>query len=120
MGENLLKIGAATFYIVDPLLEHKDDDPFIMWLKSEGYKYQGLGHATAPHSLYVNVNAKVYNWGMGGVQLAPIIFDHAIHIDEFKSIYAIFKQYEPLPAGYYTTEQYRNVFGDDDSHLKKC
>ena len=35
MGENLLKTGAATFYVVDPALEHEDDNPFIMWLVSE-------------------------------------------------------------------------------------
>ena len=119
MADNLLKEGAATFYIVDESLENKDDDPFILWLKSEGFKNQRLGHATAPHSLYINVNSKVYNWAMGGVPLSPIIFNHAIHIDEFKSIYSIFKKYEGLPPGYYTLEQYRDVFGDDNRHLTK-
>lgn len=118
MGENQLKTGSATFLIIDPALEHKDDDPFILWLKEEGFKRQMFGHATASHSLYVNVNSKVFNWAMAGESLASVVFDHAIHIDEFKTIYNIFKQYEGLPIGYYTMEQYRNVFGDNDSHLK--
>ncbi len=118
MSENLLKAGSATFYICDPLLEHKDDDPFILWLKSEGFTLQRLGHANAPNSLYINVNSKVYNWAMAGVNLAPIVFNHAVHIAAFKTIYAIFKQYEHLPPGYYTMESYRIVFGDDDSHLQ--
>ena len=39
MGENLLKEGAATFYIVDSKLEHRDDDPFILWLSTRLLHY---------------------------------------------------------------------------------
>lgn len=120
MSKNLLRAGAATFYIVDDNLSHKVDDPFILWLKEKGYKSQMLGHPNAEHSLYVNVESKVYNWGMGGVRLSPILFNHAIHIEEFKAIYAIFEQYEMFPTGYYSMEQYRSVFGNDDSHLNMC
>lgn len=118
MGENLLKEGAATFYIVDSKLEHRDDDSFILWLKSEGYRLQSVGHPTADHCLYVNVASKVYNWGMAGILLSPILFDHAIHIDEFMTIYEIFKKYDQFPPGYYTMEQYRKAFGNDDSYLR--
>lgn len=116
--ENLLREGAATFLVVDSKLLEQEGVDFIEWLEKEGFSLQSLGHFTAPDSLYINVNSKVYNKGMGGVALSPIIFNHAIHIDEFKKIYEIFKQYEPLPPAYYTMEQYRRVFGDDDSHLR--
>ena len=119
MSENLLREGAATFYIYDKALTHKDNDPFIRWLKSEGFTLQNYGHPTTEHGLYINVKSKVYNWGMGGVSLSYILFDHAIHMDEFKQIYNIFKRYEGLPAAYYTIEEYRAVFEDDDSHLTK-
>ena len=42
--ERKLKEGAATVYIYDKNLHHKDDDPFVMWLKSEGFKWENFGH----------------------------------------------------------------------------
>lgn len=116
MSENQLKAGAATFYIVDEKLEHKDGDPFISWLRQEGFEWFSFGHPNCLHALYINVNSKVYTWGMGGVQLSPIIFNHAIHIDEFKTIYEIFKKYESLPIGYYSTPKEIKV---DESVIQK-
>lgn len=103
--DNLLKEGNATFGIYDKNLEHRDDDPFIMWLKSEGFRVQSFGHTNSDHFLYVNVNSKVYNWGMAGAGLCSVLFDHAIHIDEFKQIYAIFKKYEGISMGCYSAEE---------------
>ncbi len=104
-GDRKLTEGAATFYIYDNDLFHRDDDPFILWLKSEGFKLEPFGHGNAEHALYVNINSKVYTWGMAGVGLSPIVGNHAIHIDEFKEIYGIFKKYSGFIGCIYTEEE---------------
>jgi len=97
--------GAATFFIYDKKLEHKDDDPFILWLKSEGFKAEYFGHGNANHAIYVNINTRVYTWAMAGVALSPIVGNHAIHIDEFIQIYGIFKKYSGFRLSLYTEEE---------------
>ena len=103
-NERKLKEGAATFFIYDKKLHHKDDDPFIVWLKSEGFKAEYFGHGNVDNAIYVNINSKVYTWGMAGVGLSPVVGDHAIHIDEFKQIYEIFKKYSGFTFSIYTKE----------------
>ena len=99
--------GAATFFIFDKELEHKDDDPFILWLKSEGFKAEYFGHGNADHAIYVNINTKVYTWAMAGVGLSPIVGNHAIHIDEFMQIYKIFDRYSGFNLSIYSEEEQR-------------
>ena len=105
--EDMLNKGSATFGIYDKNLEHRYDDPFICWLKSEGFKAQRYGYPSSDHFLYINVNSKVFNWGMRGASLSPILFDHTLHIDEFKQIYAIYKKYEGLATCCYSEEEQR-------------
>lgn len=104
-NERKLKEGAATFYIYDVNLHHRDDDTFILWLKSEGFSLEMFGHGNCEHGIYVNINSKVYTWGMGGVGLSPIIGNHAIHIEEFKQIYGIFKKYSGFIGCIYSEEE---------------
>ncbi|RKM63031.1 hypothetical protein D6856_02605 [Butyrivibrio sp. XB500-5] len=106
-NERKLKEGAATFYIYDKELHHKDDDPFIVWLKSEGFKAEYFGHGNVDNAIYVNINSKVYTWGMAGVSLSAVVGNHAIHIDEFKKIYEIFKKYSGFTFSIYTEEDQR-------------
>ena len=73
-------------------------------MEIKSFKSEGFGHQNVEHAMYVNINAKVFNWGMAGVSLATVVGNHAIHIDEFKSIYAIFEKYEGLNIGCYTKE----------------
>ena len=114
--ERKLKEGAVTFYIYDESLHHRDDDPFLLWLKSEGFTLESFGHGNCEHGIYVNINSKVYTWGMGGVGLSPIIGNHAIHIEEFKQIYGIFKKYSGF-IGYIYTEEEQKAYDDFQAQL---
>ncbi len=114
--ERKLKEGAATFYIYDKNLHHKDDDPFVMWLKSEGFKWENFGHGNVDNALYVNINSKVYTWGMYGVGLCSVVGNHAIHIDEFKQIYGIFKKYSKFVFSIYTAED-QQAYDDYQAQL---
>ena len=44
--------------------------------------------------LHVVFTRKLFSYGMPGVAKAGVIGDHAITVDEFKTIYAIYKKYE--------------------------
>ena len=119
--ERKLTEGAATFYIHDKNLHHKDDDPFIVWLKSEGFEAEYFGHGNVDNAIYVNINSKVYTWGMAGVGLGPVVGNHAIHIDEFKQIYGIFKKYSKFTFSIYTEEDQKEYddFQDQIPILKE-
>lgn len=42
----------------------------------------------------MNITRKEYAYGMPGVSLAKPLGNHAITIDEFMTVYSIFKKYE--------------------------
>ena len=44
--------------------------------------------------IHVNITRKMYAYGMPGVSIARPIGNHAITIEEFKTIYQIYRKYE--------------------------
>ena len=68
--------------------------PFYEWLRSEGFSFGGTHGTYGCPWAHVNVTRKQFAYGMPCVSLAQAIGDHAITIDEFREIYAIFKKYE--------------------------
>lgn len=68
--------------------------PFIQWLRSEGFV---LGDHHGNYGcwwIHVNITRKMYAYGMPGVSIARPIGNHAITIEEFKTIYQIYRKYE--------------------------
>lgn len=96
MEEETLKIyqgKTEAFLICDRSFEDCDA-PFLAWLRSEGFK---LAHHHGNYGcwwIHVNLTRKQYAYGMPGVALVKPIGNHAITIEEFRSIYSIFKKYE--------------------------
>lgn len=89
-------ISGSTFVVCDRSLDSWDAD-FYKWLESEGFERwkKGKGIFDGVIWVYVNINSRLFTPGMPGIPItSPIIGDHAITIDEFKTIYAIFKKYE--------------------------
>ena len=72
----------------------KQESMFINFLRAEGFqcKYEFWD---CPW-VWVNIDTKVYGRGRPGVAYAGIIGGHAITIDEFMSIYDIYKKYSGL------------------------
>lgn len=71
-------------------------DGFVEWLLSEGFSvHERFGgswlYVTA---LYINLNTKTLACGMPGIKLFEPVGGHAVTIEEFKTIYAIFKKYD--------------------------
>ncbi len=88
------QVGAEAFLIYDKSFREMDS-PFVQWLKSEGFSYAWRkGHCSLCNWMYVNITHKVYAYGMIGVRVVRETGNHAITIEEFKTIYSIYKKYE--------------------------
>lgn len=90
--------GTAYFLVHDENLPRANSsgDTFIEWLISEGFKAHKMHHSCWEYvtALYINLNSRIYAFGKPGIKLFEPIGNHAITIEEFKKIYAIYKKYE--------------------------
>lgn len=87
--------GFEAFLVCDKTLKDKNA-PFFKWLEDEGFSYGMLGHGHFPNVcwIYINLTSKLYIFGIPGIPLVNSVCNHAITIDEFKTIYEIYKKYE--------------------------
>ena len=96
MEEKKLHIGqgkATAFLICDNSLKNIDA-PFFKWLRDEGFTFGGYhGNYGCPW-VHVNITRKQYAYGMPGVAFAVPLGNHAITMDEFMTIYEIYKKYD--------------------------
>ncbi|MBQ3391561.1 MAG: hypothetical protein IJG56_04100, partial [Clostridia bacterium] len=91
-----LRIGCGNteaFLVCDRSLE-KCDAPFFEWLRQEGFTFGGYHGNYGCWWAYINITRRQYAYGMPGIKLVQPIGNHAITIEEFKTIYAIYKKYE--------------------------
>lgn len=64
------------------------DAPFYEWIRSEGFEYAWhKGHYSSCPWCFINIDEKLFAYGMPGVQVAKPIGGKAISINEFKQIY---------------------------------
>lgn len=82
-----------AFLVADKSLE-SIHAPFYEWLREEGFRFAGYHGNYGCWWAHINITRKQYAYGMPGVRLVQAIGNHAITIDEFKTIYAIYKKYE--------------------------
>ena len=96
MEDTKMRIGhgkTEAFLICDKSLQ-SNDAAFFKWLREEGFTFGGYkGNFGCPW-VYVNLTRKQFAYGMPGVSLVQPIGNHAITIEEFQTIYSIFKKYE--------------------------
>lgn len=87
--------GTAYFLVYDENFKNypEIDDPFINWLKSEGFKWHNVYHSLGT-GIWLNINNKIIACGKSGIRCFEEIGHHAITIDEFKVIYEIYKKYK--------------------------
>lgn len=98
MGKN----NEAYFLVHDETIKNLGVEKacdFYNWLKNEGFTRsdKSNGFWTGVGWLYLNINSKQYVAGMPGVKRFDPIGNHAITIDEFKTIYKIYRKYEGKP-----------------------
>ena len=87
--------------------------PFLEFLRQEGYTYGARKGNYGCRWVHVDITTKQYAYGMPGVEVVGPIGNHAITIDEFMTIYKIFKKYEGLDLLKMNQEE-------QDAFDKKC
>lgn len=99
---NEMKAGSATFLVRGP--EIAMGSPFWDWLAARGYSMwiHSRGYFGGVNWAWINLKSKKYVLGMPGIRRAEEIGEHAITVEEFKTILTIFDKYEgklPLDMG---------------------
>ena len=98
MEERKINSGVGCFLVKDESLRDGWDAPLYQWLKDEGFQTWGRkGTFLGVDWIFININSKVYAPGVPGIGVAPVIGEHAITLDEFMTVYQIFKKYQGLP-----------------------
>ena len=93
--EKSISDGTSCFLVSDDSLLQGWDAPFIEFLTNEGFEsWKTKGYFTGTDWIYVNINSKIYAFGMPGVRITTPIGKHAITLDEFMTIYNIYKKYD--------------------------
>lgn len=92
--------GSSAFLIFDENIQTNDEffswlkqEVFLFWSSSKGW-YSGASWKVC--WIYVNLNSKLIARGMPGIRVTSEVGKHAITIDDFKTIYAIYKKYAGL------------------------
>ena len=124
MGEKKLHIGQGkveVFLVCDKSLG-EINAPFLKWLREEGFTFSGYHGNYGCCWAYANITRKEYAYGMPGVSLAKPLGNHAITIDEFKTIYEIYKKYEGKDLFVFHSERFDYDKGiiDHPSHGESC
>lgn len=90
--------GTACFLIQDDSLYEKYHAPFFTWLKDSGYTLWpgSRGYSEHVNWVYVNLTSKMFCPGIPGIPVTRAVADHAITIEEFQQIHAIFAKYAGL------------------------
>lgn len=95
MEEKALRIGQGpveVFLVCDRTLGDIHA-PFFTWLSNEGFRFSGYHGNYGCWWAYVNITRREYAYGMPGVSLARPQGNHAITLDEFRTIYKIYQKY---------------------------
>ena len=71
-----------------------NDAPFYFWLSDKGFKFAGHHGNFGCTWVYVDITHKEFAYGMPGIPVMAIVGHHAITLDEFLTIYYIYKKYE--------------------------
>ncbi len=95
MDSNRISSGSSAFLIKDDELKKGWYSNFIAFLEKEGFNSWGRkGHFPGINWIYVNLNSKIYAFGIPGVGLTIPVGNHAITKSEFVQIYNIYKKYD--------------------------
>ena len=92
---NNISEGSSSFLIKDEDLLLGWESNIIKYLKSEGFVSWGKkGYYDGINWIYININNKLFAFGMPGIPITTPVGNHAITFEEFLNIYEIYKKYD--------------------------
>lgn len=83
--------GSAAIIVYGDSIEHFSGTDLHKFLIEEGFDSWIHAKGYPMNWVYVNLNSKVYAKGMPGINITPHLGNHAVTIDEFMTIYNIYK-----------------------------
>ena len=86
--------GTSTFLVKDDDLKKGFDSAFVKYLEFYNFSTWGKKGNYGCEWIFVNLNSKKYALGVPGVEITKPIGSHAITINEFKTIFNIYKKYD--------------------------
>ena len=96
MSESISQVKPTAFLIKDKSLLNMNA-PFYTWLRNKGFTYAWCnGHYDVCDWVFVNITYKLFAFGMPGIKIVTPVGNHAITVEEFYKIYAIYEKYEGL------------------------
>ena len=104
----------ACFIVKDDSFVDFNESSFKKWLENEGFETWRYARWFETSWVYINIDTKLYSKGMEGIKLTNYVGCHAITIDEFKTIYYIFKKYEGMPLLQMKAPDDTTAFGEYD------
>lgn len=111
--QHITQGGVEVFLIYDESFKRRNP-PFMEWLKSEGFAYAGRrGEDGGCNWIYVNISRKLYAWGMPYFRFVNEIGNHAITMEEFHTIYSIYKKYEGKDTFVFSSNSLRYRMGQN-------
>lgn len=94
--KSIARVDPDAFLVCNMAFEdYTTKSPFVKWLESEGFVYGWYkgNYGNCPW-IFVNITRKLYAYGMPGIKIVEPIGNHAITVEEFETIYEIYKKYE--------------------------
>ncbi|MBE5845051.1 MAG: hypothetical protein E7302_12920 [Butyrivibrio sp.] len=116
---------AAAFYVFDGDEKKKQtkNKSFSEWLKKEGFHeiHLPIEGNKIYASYYIDINTKQYTQACMDIKLSPVIGNQGIFIEDFKTIYAIFKRQNSLESDYYHDISRLKTFSEyqEDKHRRE-
>lgn len=88
--------GSAAVIVYGDSIEHFSGTDLHKFLIEEGFDSWIHAKGYPMNWVYVNMNSKVYAKGMPGINITPHLGNHAVTIDDFRTIYDIYRKNEGL------------------------
>lgn len=120
-GKPSISSGTACFLIQDDSLYEKYHAPFFTWLKDSSCTLwpRSRGYSEHVNWVYVNLTSKMFCPSIPGIPVTRVVADHAITIEEFQQIHAIFAKYAEVDESeVLTTTEVTNTFFTEQKNIK--
>lgn len=93
-NKRISQLHGESFLVCDKTFK-EPDSPFVEWLRNEGFTYGWYkGNYGICDWAFINITSKQYAYGMPGIQITVPTGNHAITLDEFMTIYNIYRKYD--------------------------
>ena len=93
--EDEVRFEREAFLVKDDSLCVAESE-FVRWMRAEGFRPAYFKGCWGCSWMFVSITTKRYAYGMPGIKIVMPTGNHAVTLNEFMTIYQIYKKYEGL------------------------